>query len=138
MNSQELIKQYGNIPALSIQQPWAWLILHAGKDVENRTWETKYRGQFFIHTGKKFDVEGYEHIIEFGNIYLPRGISFPTPEQFQKDGIVGLAELTDCIQKAESIWADHFEGIWQFVLEDAEELEFMPLRGELGFFNLSG
>lgn len=25
--------------ALSVQQPWAWAILHAGKDVENRTWK---------------------------------------------------------------------------------------------------
>lgn len=30
--------------ALSIRQPWAWLIIHGGKDVENRTWHTKHRG----------------------------------------------------------------------------------------------
>ena len=26
--------------ALSIRQPWAWAILHAGKDIENRDWRT--------------------------------------------------------------------------------------------------
>lgn len=26
--------------ALSIRQPWAWAILHAGKDIENRDWHT--------------------------------------------------------------------------------------------------
>lgn len=26
--------------ALSIRQPWAWAIVYAGKDIENRTWPT--------------------------------------------------------------------------------------------------
>lgn len=25
--------------ALSIRQPWAWLIINAGKDIENRDWK---------------------------------------------------------------------------------------------------
>jgi hypothetical protein len=125
-----LVKQWGKIPALSIQQPWAWLILHAGKDVENRTWPTKYRGKFFIHAAKKFDRYGYGEILRYSSLYLPNDIPFPTsPNQFPRGGIVGLAELTDCVQKAENIWADHFDGIWNFVLEDAVELDFVPLRG---------
>ena len=36
---------------LSIRQPWAWLILHGGKDVENRNWATKVRGRVLIHAG---------------------------------------------------------------------------------------
>ena len=34
---------------LSVRQPWAWLILHAGKDVENRTWSHPFRGPVYIH-----------------------------------------------------------------------------------------
>jgi hypothetical protein len=30
--------------AISIRQPWAWLIVNSFKDVENRSWKTKYRG----------------------------------------------------------------------------------------------
>ena len=30
--------------ALSIRQPWAWAIINAGKDIENRQWPTKFRG----------------------------------------------------------------------------------------------
>ena len=30
--------------ALSIRQPWSWLILHGGKDIENRSWRTNVRG----------------------------------------------------------------------------------------------
>lgn len=35
--------------ALSIKQPWASLIAHGIKDIENRTWATKYRGKVLIH-----------------------------------------------------------------------------------------
>ena len=30
--------------ALTIKQPWASLIVHGIKDIENRTWRTDYRG----------------------------------------------------------------------------------------------
>ncbi|WP_245839042.1 ASCH domain-containing protein [Yersinia kristensenii] len=35
--------------ALSIRQPWAWLIVNGYKDIENRTWNTKCRGPVLIH-----------------------------------------------------------------------------------------
>jgi len=41
--------------AILIRQPWAWLIVHGYKDVENRTWSTKYRGPILIHAGKTLD-----------------------------------------------------------------------------------
>ncbi|MCB2188832.1 MAG: ASCH domain-containing protein [Deltaproteobacteria bacterium] len=34
---------------LSIRQPWASLIVAGMKDVENRSWATKYRGPVLIH-----------------------------------------------------------------------------------------
>jgi hypothetical protein len=37
--------------ALTIRQPWAWAIAAAGKDVENRSWHTGYRGPLAIHAG---------------------------------------------------------------------------------------
>jgi hypothetical protein len=40
------------IPCLSIQQPWSELILSGIKNIENRDWNTRFRGEFFIHTGK--------------------------------------------------------------------------------------
>lgn len=30
--------------ALAVRQPWAWRIIRAGKDVENRNWRTRFRG----------------------------------------------------------------------------------------------
>lgn len=40
------------IPILSIRQPWADLIVSGKKDIENRSWPTKFRGSFYIHAGK--------------------------------------------------------------------------------------
>jgi tetratricopeptide (TPR) repeat protein len=48
--------------ALSIRQPWAWLIVHGVKDVENRTWRTNFRGRFLVHAGMRFDEDGHRRI----------------------------------------------------------------------------
>lgn len=37
--------------ALSIRQPWADAIMAGAKTVENRTWDTAYRGELGVHTG---------------------------------------------------------------------------------------
>ncbi|MDN4173939.1 hypothetical protein QWY28_13340 [Nocardioides sp. SOB77] len=46
--------------ALTVQQPWAWAIVHGGKDVENRTQAWSYRGPLAIHAGLRTDVWAYE------------------------------------------------------------------------------
>ena len=42
---------------LSVRQPWAWLIVYGGKDIENRSWRTPYRGPLLIHAGKRIDQD---------------------------------------------------------------------------------
>ena len=45
------------IPALSIRQPWADLVFK-GKNIENRDWNTGYRGRFMVHaTANALDSE---------------------------------------------------------------------------------
>jgi len=41
--------------ALSIKNPWLELILSGKKDIEVRTWTTKYRGSVWLHAGKNVD-----------------------------------------------------------------------------------
>jgi hypothetical protein len=45
---------------LTVQQPWAWAIVHGGKDVENRTQAWGYRGPLAIHAGQRWSSRG-EH-----------------------------------------------------------------------------
>jgi hypothetical protein len=42
---------------LTVRQPWAWAIIHGGKDVENRVRNIagEYRGPVAIHAGLVFD-----------------------------------------------------------------------------------
>jgi len=61
--------------ALSIIQPWAWLITRGYKDIENRGWYTPYRGRFLVHASKAYPKRHYrddlEYFREAHNLILP-------------------------------------------------------------------
>lgn len=116
------------LPALSIRQPWAWLILHAGKDVENRTWRTSYRGPLLLHAGAWDDGETPAWLRRAFNVDIPDGTVL------ERGGVVGLAYLVDCVRSSASQW---FEGPWGWVLRDPQPLPFFPLKGKLGLFRVS-
>jgi len=49
--------------AITLIEPWCWAIAHAGKNIENRTWVTRYRGILVLHSGKaKLDPYGVQII----------------------------------------------------------------------------
>lgn len=113
--------------ALSIQQPWAWCVIQGYKPVENRTWATKRRGMHIIHTGKKFDQAGYDWVqATFPEIPLPR------PEEFELGGIIGIANLVDCVASYDSPWKDPEQ--FGFIFAEPTPLPFISCRGALGFF----
>lgn len=119
--------------ALSIRQPWAWLIVHGYKDVENRSWSTDYRGLVLIHAGKTLDPR-FDEIRED---ILAEGGDIPDRRAIERGGIVGRVEIVDCIDAArdeEDFW---FWGPYGFVLENAEPLPFRPVRGRLKFFEVA-
>ena len=123
--------------ALSIRQPWAWLIANGYKGLENRSWNTTYRGEFFIHASKGMTRKNYQQCQEFVDLldrdchmFLPP-IVLPDRKDLQFGGIIGAATLTRCVTESDSKW---FTGKFGFVLEDARVLPFMPCPGTLGFF----
>lgn len=116
---------------LSIQQPWAWAIIHAGKDVENRTWPTRLRGRIGIHAGKRFDREGYDWIaLHAEALFIPLG-TLPAPDAFPRGGIVGAVTVAGCVTDSDSPW---FFGEYGFMLRDPEPLALIPCPGRLSFF----
>jgi len=118
--------------ALSIQQPWAWLIANGHKDVENRTWPTNFRRTFLIHAGKKFDLNGYQAVQQLiATKNLP--IVLPARSAFDLGGIVGAAEVHGCVTHHQSLW---FFGPYGFLIRNAEPLPFEPMRGQLNFFQV--
>lgn len=115
------------LPALSIRQPWAWLIANGQKDIENRRWATAFRGRVLIHAAKAYgDAEQAD--LEIVRADFPH---FTYPERFDLGGIVGIATITGCVRLSVSPW---FCGPFGFTLEDARVLPFTPCKGALGFF----
>lgn len=114
--------------ALSIKQPWAWLIVNGFKDIENRTWATKVTGEILIHAGKKPDTLSSDEKQAIEN-----KIGRALPTEFELGGIVGKARIKTCVTWSSSFW---FGGPCGFVLEDARILPFKPCKGQLGFFDV--
>lgn len=122
--------------AISIRQPWAWLILNAGKDIENRDWKTSYRGPILIHASKGMTRDEYQegvatarharHVL--GNV---PGLEMPAFAALPRGGIVGQVEIVDCVSHSVSPW---FFGTFGFVLRNPLTLPFRECKGALGIF----
>lgn len=135
--------------AISIRQPWAWAILHAGKRIENRSWYCRYRGPILIHASKGMtrdeygDFRDYYEGFECGRPELadplhPRfgqstRVPLPTMDDLPRGGIVGRAVIVDCISESRDPW---FFGPYGIVLDEVEPLPFRPLKGMLGLFEV--
>src|SRR5437016_5848047 len=111
--------------ALSLRQPWVYAILHLGKDIENRTWRSRYRGRVILHASRTMDEAGVKYLREAG---------FPVPEVLPMGAYVGEVTITDCRPLAEcaSRWAF---GPWCYILERPVAYETpIPGPGRLGFY----
>ncbi|WP_431276219.1 ASCH domain-containing protein [Variovorax ureilyticus] len=125
--------------ALSIRQPWAWLIVHGGKDIENRTWSTRYRGPVLIHAAKGMTRDEWESawILAHGTGASPKAVAAGiTRDTIERGGIVGIADLVDCVPSARRVSRWHMEGQFGFKLTNVQPLPFRPLKGALGFFEV--
>lgn len=128
--------------ALSIQQPWAWLIVNGYKDIENRQWKypPSYRGRILIHASKQVDRAALADF--FDPSYSSHKAHWQEPlhhmpkssREYARGGIVGIAILVDVVTKSNSPW---FHGYWGFVLKDARPLPFCSLPGRLGLFEVA-
>lgn len=120
--------------ALSIRQPWAWAIVVAGKNVENRDWKAsnpglKFRGRVCIHASGGMTRAEYGEARRF---IWSLGISqVPMLEDLERGGIVGVTTIVDVVSDLDSPW---FFGPCGLVLQDTQAVEFIPTKGALGFF----
>lgn len=119
--------------ALTISQPYANLIARGDKFVENRTWETLYRGTLAIHAGK-------------GTQYLTKKelVSYTT------GCIVAVADLAACVHRSQSRSREltdkeyqdvkrhkHYEGPYGWVLMNVQSLNNpVPCLGAQGLWDV--
>jgi len=130
--------------ALSVSQPFSWLIVHAaeypnGKDVENRGWMTHYRGPIAIHAPLKVDeafffrddlyTPNWEHLPKGALLHAPR-----LKSAYERGGIVGIATLVDVVTADHSPRSPWFVGPFAWVLRDARPVPFVQWPGKPGLF----
>jgi hypothetical protein len=121
------------IRVLSIRQPWVWAIMQGWKDVENRTWEAKYRGCLLIHASQAYDDNADREPRmrqEFIDIFVDCGVprskldakmwSQPVGQR------LGVVDLVDCVfDSCRSPWSG--AKMWHWVLRDPRPLP-RPVR----------
>ena len=144
---------------ITLQDPWASLVMWGEKKIETRSWKTNYRGPLLIHASKNpkkinLDLAFREpfwsvlkpHFIENSDLYYP-------------GCIIAKCNLVDCLkivfrsyfdahlenrQKVrgnEFHFGDYAPGRFAWILEDIEPLENpIPAKGQLGLweFDLEG
>ena len=106
--------------ALSIRQPWAYAVFRLGKNVENRSWPTRYRGRIAVHVAKRVEVAECRRL----------GLD---PGKLPTECVIGTVEVKDCVRGARSRWA--MRGMWHWILGEAHLFSKpIPARDELGVF----
>ena len=120
---------------LSLRQPYADLVVSGRKTIELRTWNTKFRGLFFVHASGNVDKEACRSF----------GID---PETVARKAIVGSAVLYGVIryESTQELLKDsdrhlatgkYLNSMYGFLLKEAKRLEQpISIPGRLGFFNV--
>ena len=137
----------GPVRALTLRQPWAWMVVRGGKTIENRTWHRpSLRGPILIHAGAAMTRSYYDAAAEFA-ARVPRRLrrfsvagerrSGPSPllpafERLERGGIVGRVTIEDALEppRADDGW--RMAGQWGYVLGDVAPLPFVACKGMLG------
>ncbi len=123
--------------ALAIRQPWAWAVIHARKDIENRDWRRPnpcldFRGRVAIHASSGLTRGEYEQAQQ----YMAKiGVTCPAAIDLRRGGIIGTVEVVDIVRQWQSPW---FMGPLGLLLRDPLPCEFVPVSGALGFFDWKG
>lgn len=139
--------QHNITKCLSVSQPFAHLITSRQKSIELRSWNTNFRGEFFIHAPLKVRTSDTKRLKN------KKGIQLPSP--LHTGAIIGKAELVD-IKKYQSIkeivkdskmhlastkmQQYHLQKkgrCYGFILKNAKMFGIpIPCKGKLGFFGV--
>jgi hypothetical protein len=97
------------VRAITIRQPFAWAIATKRKRVENRTWNTSYRGELFIHAGMN----------NGDRTWVEATFGLRIPSDLPRGVIIATCNLVDVVTESDDPW---FEGPFGFVLRNIRAL----------------
>lgn len=135
--------------ALTIKQPWASLIAHDIKDIENRTWKTNFRGRIYIHASAK-SVGKMKDILSPSQYETVLSSGWKPSTNKPLSAIIGEVEIVDCVINYPSIWSEKTftyetdetgekpigKPIYNWVLSNAilYEKPILNVKGKLSFW----
>ena len=147
--------------ALSVKQPWAHLIctpridnpLLGIKDIENRTWQTHFRGRIYIHASGTPAKEPYQIFTdEQAQAFIDSDLDFEMLKSYSETSrIIGEVDIVDCVVNHSSIWAEQtpikgytierepmyqHKPIWNWVLANPVlyDKPILNVKGKLSFW----
>ena len=125
------------VKALTLRQPWAWAVIHGGKDVANRRWRTTYRGPLLIHAAKNPDPDPQAPAAVLWTMADPGGFGQPRTAFQARGAIIGLVYLVDILTDSPSQWAA--VGRYHWVLEFPSPVDpALPCPGRPGLWDPPG
>jgi hypothetical protein len=124
--------------ALSLSQPWCWAVLHAGKHVENRSWQPPLDmidQQIALHAAKSWDGSAVTFFIDL-DLH-----GFPSERRdYPVSAIVGLATIDRIVTKPDTLPDDQrrwFFGEYGWVIRNVLSLPRpVPCRGFQGLWTV--
>ena len=127
----ELLKEV-KMKVLSLKQPYAELILLGKKKIELRKWNTKFRGEFLIHSSKNPDKSSME---KYGFNNLPCGFILGKVELV---GVKKYHDKNEHLSDKGKHLADSGWGNYGFILNNPVRLKkIISERGKLNFWNFN-
>lgn len=114
---------------ISLWRPWPWAIVHAGKRVENRDWEIKYRGDIVLHAAKKWDEDAV-FFIQRNAMAAGIQVMCPGEKTMHPAGVLyAIATLTDCLPVAAfDADAEELDAVRRRALEQGAPIEQIERR----------
>ncbi len=102
---------------ITVKQPWAYMICtprqdnpYIGiKDIENRTWPTKFRGKVLIHAGLSPQKGFYKDFVPTWHSFTEDQKRIIIQGSGIRGAIIGSVEIVDCVINYPSIWAETSE-----------------------------
>lgn len=142
---------YADMMAISVWQPWAWLVPRGHKTIETRSWpapQALIGKRIAIHAAQR--VSPQPVLRHVAALTARRGICMPEIASLDRGALVGTVELAEVREypDAESFFKDGLGHLctdpdvfvvtrygWVFRYPELEESP-VPLKGQQGFFKV--
>ena len=131
--------------AISLQNPWAQLVVSGFKTVEAKTWTTDYRGELLICSKARSDKSLEKAVLDV--IEEETDLAFEQSEFFVNGAVLGKVQLVDVRplteDDLEESWMDPAEleetetPLYAWVFENAEPIaEPIEVKGKPRLFDV--